>query len=77
MDGLFFFVAVSESDRQMRHGLNGATPHGNPTPFATPGLLARLRARFQVVTNSHPLASETSHESGQSGLGHAAPSSSR
>ena len=80
MDGLFFFVAVTESDRQMAHHLNGTGPHG---PIEAPGRLERLRNRFQRSTVTQPVslvtpaAMGTVDEPGKTDLHPTAPAASR
>lgn len=77
MEGLLFFVAATEGDRQMHHHLNGAGPHGHDdtivAPIPAPGRLERFRTRCQRLTAIRPApralpASVMTGESGQPGL---------
>jgi hypothetical protein len=79
MDGLFFFIAVTESDRQSQHGLNGTGPYG---PVEAPGRLERLRNRLQrATTRQSPspttVATVAGDESGHAGLRGSAPAAGR
>lgn len=77
MEGMFLLVAASETERQMRHVLNGADAHDLQVHSGTPGLLSRLRTRLLGTTDTDPVATVPGAESGQSGMGHTAPSISR
>jgi hypothetical protein len=74
MEGLHFFIAVTESDRQMRHSLSDVTPYCHDDAIAAPGRLARLRTFFQRVTATRPAARAlprtvvTGDEAGRPGL---------
>jgi hypothetical protein len=74
MEGLHFFIAVTESDRQTRHSLYDVTPHRHDEAIAAPGRLARLRTFLQRVTATRPAARvlpttvKTGDEAGRTGL---------
>jgi hypothetical protein len=80
MDGLFFYLAVTESDRQSRHGLNGTGPYG---PVEAPGRLERLRNRLQRATTTRQspsaitVTTATGEEPGHAGLRGSAPAASQ
>jgi hypothetical protein len=74
MEGLHFFIAVTESDRQTRRSLYDVTPHCHDEAIAAPGRLARLRTFLQRVTVSRPAVRAlprtvvTGDEAGRTGL---------
>ena len=50
MNGLHFFIAVTEINREMRESVQGAGPHGGVDPEDERRHFARLRRLFSGAT---------------------------
>lgn len=58
MDGLQFFVAATEIEREMRHAVRAAGPHGEYDPVDRQARFGRLRRLFRRGPDIAPVATE-------------------